>query len=142
MSGPPSNLDAGPPGGNPPELADSRPIIGVSMGDPAGVGAEVIVKALADTDLRRRARFVIFGLNELMAYTADLAEIEPFWWRDQHDRFAVNGPAVPIPFRQQYPQDVVVLDYDEFSILGLEHRGATRAGHGTDLQGIVEAGRV
>ena len=33
-----------------------RPTIGVTMGDPLGVGAEVVVKALADPALRRRAR--------------------------------------------------------------------------------------
>ena len=29
------------------------------MGDPAGIGAEVIVKALADPELRRTGRFII-----------------------------------------------------------------------------------
>ncbi len=128
-----------PPPPPPPPPQDNRPTIGITMGDPAGIGAEVIVKALADRDLRRRARFVIFGLNELLAYTADLAEIEPFWWRDQHERFSANGPAVPLPFRLQYPHDVVVLDYDEFSILGLEHRGATRAGGIASMQFICDA---
>ena len=70
---------------------DHRPTIGISMGDPAGIGAEVIIKALADPEIRKLARYVIFGLNELLAYTADLAEIEPFWWRDQHERFSMNG---------------------------------------------------
>ena len=109
------------------------------MGDPGGVGAEVIVKALADPEIRRRARFVIFGLNELMAYVADLAEIEPYWWRDQHERFSLNGLALPAHLRDQYPHDVVVLDYDEFSILGLDHRGATRAGGAASMQFINDA---
>src|SRR6201999_3774535 len=81
-----------PPGAR---MRDPRPTIGITMGDPAGIGAEVIVKALADPDIRKLARFVIFGLNELLAYTADLAEIEPYWWRDQHERFAANGAAAP-----------------------------------------------
>lgn len=118
---------------------DPRPTIGISMGDPGGIGAEVIVKALADPDIRRQARFVIFGLNELMAYVADLAEIEPFWWRDQHERFPLNGATTPLFPRETYPHDVVVLDYDEFSILGLEHRGATRAGGIASMQFINDA---
>src|SRR5205085_3994227 len=38
-----------------------------------------------------------------------------------------------------YPHDVVVLDYDEFSILGLDHRGATKAGGMASMQFITDA---
>jgi 4-hydroxythreonine-4-phosphate dehydrogenase len=124
-------------------MSDPRPTIGITMGDPAGIGAEIIVKALADPVLRARARYVIFGLNELLAYTADLAEIEPFWWRDQHDRFngaPGNGASLPEKFREPpYPQDVVVLDYDEFSILGLETRGASRVGGQASMAFVNDA---
>ena len=41
------------------------------MGDPAGIGAEVVVKALADPAIRTRARFIIFGLDEFLRYAAD-----------------------------------------------------------------------
>ena len=104
-----------------------RPTLGITMGDPAGIGAEVIVKALADPAIRRLARFVVFGLNELLAYTADLAEIEPFWWRDQHERL------------RPYDQDVVVLDYDDFSVLGLDTRAPTKAGGTASMQFILDA---
>ena len=53
-----------------------RPTIAITMGEPAGIGPEVIVKALADPVLRHKARYVIYGLNELLAYAADLAEFE------------------------------------------------------------------
>ncbi len=86
-----------------------KPVVGVTMGDPAGVGAEVIVKALADPALRRKARFVVFGFNELLTYAADLAEIEPYWHRLQHDSPRAGFALV---------HDVVVLDYDEYSSLG------------------------
>ncbi|MGN6367029.1 MAG: hypothetical protein ACTHN5_02085 [Phycisphaerae bacterium] len=118
-------------------MTDPRPTIGISMGDPGGIGAEVIVKALADPAIRKLARFVIFGLNELLAYTADLAEIEPYWWRDQHERFAANGTSLPSP--TTYPHDVVVLDYDEFSILGLEARGPSRPGGQASMQFVNDA---
>ncbi len=111
-------------------MTDPRPTIGITMGDPGGIGAEVIVKALADPDIRKLARFIIFGLNELLAYTADSAEIEPYWWRDQHERFT-NGHT-PI-----YPHDVVVLDYDEFSIL--DAKGPTRAGGQASMQFVLDA---
>lgn len=75
------------------------------MGDPAGIGAEVIVKALNDPVLRAKARYVIFGMNELLAYAADIAEFDVFWWRTSHDTR-----------QKSFPQDVVVLDYDQYSL--------------------------
>ena len=83
---------------------DERPTIAITMGDPAGVGPEVVVKALADAELRQKAKFIVYGMNELLSYAADLAELDVFWWRD-----AYNGRLKP------YGHDVVVVDYDHFS---------------------------
>ncbi len=107
-----------------------RPVIGLTMGDPAGIGAEVIVKALADAEVRKLARFVIFGLNEQLAYAADLAEIEPFWWRVQHDAERVAHDLI---------HDVVVLDYDEVSLLSASPAKATRIGGQASLRFIDDA---
>lgn len=38
-----------------------RPLIAIAMGDPAGIGPEVVVKALARTDLSRMCRVVVVG---------------------------------------------------------------------------------
>jgi len=112
---------------HPDEAASSvlrPPTIAVSMGDPLGIGPEVIVKALADPALRRSARFVVRGLAEPMHYAADMAEIEPYWWRVQHDSDLV---------RDAMGHSVVVLDYDELTIpgapgFGVEGPRPTRAG--------------
>ena len=80
-------------------------VIGVTMGDPAGIGPEVVVKALADPDIRRAAKFIVFGMNEQLCYAADRAEIEPFWGRHQHEKIS-----------RDYPCKVVVADYDEYSV--------------------------
>lgn len=61
--------------------ARSRPTVALSMGDPGGIGPEIIVKALADPVLRRRARFRIFGAAGPMHAAAQLAGIDPFWWQ-------------------------------------------------------------
>jgi len=82
-----------------------QPIIGVTMGEPAGIGPEVVVKALADPQVRKAARFVVFGMNEQLCYAADAAEIDPFWGRHQHEKI-----------RRDYPCKVVVADFDEFSV--------------------------
>jgi 4-hydroxythreonine-4-phosphate dehydrogenase len=81
----------------------SRPTIGITMGDPCGIGAEIIIKALAEESLRSRARFVIFGLAEQLAYTADALEIDLPHRREHHENFLAR----PLP------DDIVVLDYDE-----------------------------
>ena len=82
-----------------------KPTIGVTMGDPAGIGPQVVVKALADPQIRRLGRFVIYGLNELLTYAADLHEIDPYWFRVPHD----SGRTT-----RQIVEEAVVLDFDEF----------------------------
>ena len=42
---------------------NNQPVIGITMGEPAGIGPEVIVKALAEPEIRKAAKFVIFGLD-------------------------------------------------------------------------------
>ena len=37
-----------------------QPVIGITMGDPAGIGPEIIVKTLADPNIRRAAKYIIF----------------------------------------------------------------------------------
>ena len=81
-----------------------EPVIGITMGDPGGIGPEVIVKALSDPLLRRQARFIIFGMDEQLAYAADMIETEPFWLRHPHEKLS-----------RDYPRQVVVADYDEYS---------------------------
>ncbi|MCC6285438.1 MAG: 4-hydroxythreonine-4-phosphate dehydrogenase PdxA [Phycisphaerales bacterium] len=51
------------------------------MGDPGGIGPEVVVKALDDSALRTRARFRIHGAEAPLARAAQRAGIAPFWWR-------------------------------------------------------------
>ncbi len=109
-------------------MDSDKPVIGLTMGDPAGVGAEVIVKALADPLLRAKARYVIYGLNELMAYAADMAEVEVFWWRDQHERA-----------NRDYPQAVVVADYDEINWLSRQRREPSLLGGEASMRFINDA---
>jgi len=93
-----------------------RPTIAVSMGDPAGIGAEIIVKALADESLRQQARFHIYGLNDLLIHAAESAGIEPYWWRVPRTRRAVN---LPRPGDSDRAREVVVIDDDRFPEAGL-----------------------
>jgi 4-hydroxythreonine-4-phosphate dehydrogenase len=107
---------------------DYRPTIAITMGDPAGIGPEVIVKALADPVLRHRARYIIFGMNELLSYAADLAEFDVFWWRAQY-----NGR------QRSFPHDVVVVDYDQYSMLGNAIKTPSKMGGEASMRFCVDA---
>jgi 4-hydroxythreonine-4-phosphate dehydrogenase len=54
------------------------------MGDPAGIGPEVLVKSLADPVLRRAASFRVFGAEHRLRAAADRAGIVPYWRRLNH----------------------------------------------------------
>ena len=66
-------------------MDSTRPTIGITMGDPCGIGPEIVAKALADSELRARANYVVFGFSEMFAYAADQAEIDFPWRRDHHE---------------------------------------------------------
>ena len=103
------------------------PVIGITMGDPLGIGPEIIVKSLADSLLRRQAKFIIFGMNEQLNYAADTAEIEPYWGRHQHEKLSVD-----------YPHNVVVADYDDYSVpAGFD--GPTKATGEASIQFCLDA---
>ncbi|MEE9403792.1 MAG: 4-hydroxythreonine-4-phosphate dehydrogenase PdxA, partial [Algisphaera sp.] len=113
-----------------PAILDRKPVIGITMGEPGGVGPEVVVKALADPEVRKLARFVVYGLNELMAYAADLAELDSFWHRLQHDSPRAEYDLV---------HDVVVLDYDEYSILNVRDPGPSKRGGQASMRFLDDA---
>ena len=66
---------------------ETRPLIGVTIGDPAGIGPEIVAKALAIPALHAIARLLVLGL--------------PPWWRRPYPG---GGPAFgharPAPARE------------------------------------------
>lgn len=58
-----------------------RPLISVSLGDPGGIGPEVVVAALRDRAVAAQARYAIHGSSSAMLAAADAMKVEPFWWR-------------------------------------------------------------
>ncbi|MEM1071917.1 MAG: 4-hydroxythreonine-4-phosphate dehydrogenase PdxA [Planctomycetota bacterium] len=64
----------------PPQPTQPKPTIAVSLGDPGGIGAECLVKALADRDRRKRARYRVFGSAEPLRLAADRAGLGHDWW--------------------------------------------------------------
>jgi len=112
-------------GGN--NSISAQPVIGITMGDPAGIGPEVVVKALAEPVIRKAAKFIIFGMDESLRYAADRAEIEPFWGRHQHEKIS-----------RDYPYKVVVADYDDYSLPSWV-KGPSMAGGEASLRFCIDA---
>jgi 4-hydroxythreonine-4-phosphate dehydrogenase len=73
------------------------------MGDPAGIGAEVLVRALGEKARRSQARYLIHGSSQAMHLAADAVGVEPYWWRvDQRSALVATADV----------HDVVLLDSD------------------------------
>jgi len=110
------------------------PRIAVTMGDPFGIGPEVVVKALADPASRRSARFVVLGLSEPMHYAADLAEIDPYWWR--------TPAGSPIASTALAARGVALFDYDDVRLIGApggEPPRPTREGGAVSFRFVEDA---
>ncbi|RJP35777.1 MAG: 4-hydroxythreonine-4-phosphate dehydrogenase PdxA [Phycisphaerales bacterium] len=106
---------------------NDRPLLAITMGDPGGIGAEVVVKALAEPELRGLGRFVVYGLDEMLQYAADRAEIRPYWFRVPHeDVGAVES-------------GVVVADFDEYTAFGPALTRPTAEGGHASLRFVDEA---
>jgi 4-hydroxythreonine-4-phosphate dehydrogenase len=84
-------------------LANTKPVIGITMGDPCGIGAEVIAKALADPDIRSLGRFVIYGVEDILAGAAADSAIRPCWFRVPHDEPLRIGSGVVVVDFEEYP---------------------------------------
>ena len=98
-----------------------KPVIGISMGDPLGIGPEVVVKALADPALHEIARFVVYGRNEILNLAADRASIRPYWYRVAQASERASGDLLP---------PVTVVDFDQVDFLPPTEPGPHRtAGH-------------
>jgi 4-hydroxythreonine-4-phosphate dehydrogenase len=102
-------------------------VIGITMGEPLGIGPEVIVKTLYDPFLRRGVKFIIFGMDEFLGYAADTAEIAPFWGRCQHEKIS-----------RDFPHHIVVADYDDY-VVPLLAKGPSKAGGEASLRFCVDA---
>ncbi len=52
-----------------------KPIIGISLGDPAGIGPEITVKALNNPAILKRCNPVVVGDSQIIKYAVDLCKL-------------------------------------------------------------------
>jgi 4-phospho-D-threonate 3-dehydrogenase / 4-phospho-D-erythronate 3-dehydrogenase len=109
-----------------------RPTIAISMGDPLGIGPEIIVRALATPKLRQRARFVIRGLEAPLRRAALQLGVEPFWRQIRHDASTASTGV---------GQGALLLHYAEHEAAGepRERPGPTKLGGEASFRFVEDA---
>jgi 4-hydroxythreonine-4-phosphate dehydrogenase len=88
------------------------------MGDPAGIGPEVVAKALCDPSILRLGRFVVYGQNQPLVDAAERADLRPFWFRIARES---------VPATRGVAAEPVVIDYGHEDSIPTAH-APSRAG--------------
>lgn len=57
-------------------MNDSKPIIAISAGDPAGIGPEICAKALAESHLYENCRPLVICDSEVMRMAVEACKVE------------------------------------------------------------------
>jgi 4-hydroxythreonine-4-phosphate dehydrogenase len=83
-----------PVGDRPNAHPNARPNIVISSGDPAGIGIEVVLKAMADADLQTKATLTLMGNRTIL--------------RDTYTQLKTQSPDLAIA----HPDEVAVMDLD------------------------------
>ncbi len=73
--------------------AATRPVIGITLGDPGGVGPEVTLKALADARLRTQATFRLYGPRAALGSSKDPESFTMLDDPDHDGRFPATDTA-------------------------------------------------
>jgi 4-hydroxythreonine-4-phosphate dehydrogenase len=86
-----------------PSTNPTKPTIAITLGDPGGIGPEIVAHALADRSVRQNARYLILGSASILAEAAHQRGIEPYWWTVPFGSSALDDAGA---------HSVVVLDTD------------------------------
>ena len=85
-----------------------KSLIGITMGDPGGIGPEVILKALTSPEIRTAANYVIIGSEKVLSDIADNSNIAAELQLSRIDNTSLN------PYRG-ITDNLNVLDLDSIS---------------------------
>src|SRR5437588_12905758 len=75
-----------------------RPRIGITMGDPAGIGPEVVLKAIVEEEVLAVCRPVIIGDAQLLAHNARTLDLQCGYEIVRRDEELPRGSNEPIIF--------------------------------------------
>src|SRR5690348_509254 len=101
------------------------PRIGITMGDPAGIGPEVVLKAVAEEEIRRACIPVIIGDAQLLAHTARTLDLQ-----SGYDIVRADEP---------FPEHSEPVIYHLDNITGFIEPGIESAAAGKAAGGYIEA---
>jgi 4-hydroxythreonine-4-phosphate dehydrogenase len=101
------------------------PRIGITMGDPAGIGPEVVLKAVAEDEVRRACIPVIIGDAQLLAHTARTLDLQ-----SGYDIVRADEP---------FPEHSEPVIYHLGNITGLIEPGIESGTAGKAAGGYIEA---
>jgi 4-hydroxythreonine-4-phosphate dehydrogenase len=101
------------------------PRIGITMGDPAGIGPEVVLKAVAEEEIRRACIPVIIGDAQLLAHTARTLDLQ-----SGYDIVRADEP---------FPEHTEPVIYHLDNIAGFIEPGIESAAAGKAAGGYIEA---
>src|SRR2546429_9385914 len=79
-------------------LRTSRPRIGITMGDPAGIGPEVVLKAVAEDEVQSVCIPVIIGDAQLLAHNARTLDLQCGYQIVRYDERLPRQSIEPIIF--------------------------------------------
>src|SRR5437764_13469085 len=80
------------------EFVPARPRVGITMGDPAGIGPEVVLKAVAEEEVGAVCQPVIIGDAQLLAHTARTLDLQCGYQIVRHDEELPRRSTEPIIF--------------------------------------------
>src|SRR5436309_15442608 len=79
-------------------LRSSRPRIGITMGDPAGIGPEVVLKAVAEDEVQSTCVPVIIGDAQLLAHNARTLDLQCGYEIIRRDERLPDQTGAPVIF--------------------------------------------
>lgn len=90
------------------------------MGDPAGIGPEIIAKIISDRNVLQKMHIVVYGANDVLTLVADYCDITPNWFRVDANSSRAS---------RKLEANAIVLDDGEDGLLGLAHAPSALGGH-------------
>src|SRR5258705_5439467 len=104
----------------------SLPRIAITMGDPAGIGPEVVLKAVAEEEIQRICVPIIIGDAQLLAHTARTLDLQ--------SGYDIVRSGEPIPEQLSEP---IIFHLD--NINGVIESGVESGAAGKKARGFIEA---
>ncbi|UQZ89171.1 4-hydroxythreonine-4-phosphate dehydrogenase PdxA [Deltaproteobacteria bacterium Smac51] len=96
-------------------MSDKLPLLGISMGDPGGIGPEIAAKALADEKIYKICRPLIVGTKDIMENAIKFSKL---------DGFKINVVKEPCEGLYQFGT-IDVYDMDNLPLADLRHKTVT-----------------